>query len=295
MITQHSSKSIWFFVIPGLALMLFLLAWPIGQGLLTSLSDTASHAGSAERVFVGLKNFEALLAKPAFWNSLKLAVSFTSVTTLLELMIGLIVALYLYFHKPVYRILEVLLILPMFVLPVVSGLTFRYIFDANNGPFSEIFDRLGWEPISLLADPFWAFWAIVIQDVWRMWPFVFLIIYGGLKAQSKVGQEAAKIDGASTFQIIYHVILPALRPTLVVACGLKITESLKAFTEIYVMTGGGPGDSTTLLSIFVVRQAFHFFQIGEASASSILLLCLGAGLAFSVTKYQNRSKSIGDL
>jgi multiple sugar transport system permease protein len=290
MISGHTRKSIWFFVTPGLLLMTFLLAWPIAQGVMAAFREGSSQVGSSDG-FVGLKNFEALLTNPAFWSSLKLAVSFTAVTTVIEMSIGLGVALFLYFQKPMYRLVEVLLILPMFVLPVVSGLTFRYIFDPGNGPFSEWFDKLGWEPISLLGDPFWAFWAIVFQDVWRMWPFVFLIIYGGLKAQSKVGQEAAKIDGASTSQIIYHVILPALKPTLIVACGLKITESLKAFTEIYVMTGGGPGDSTTLLSIFVVKQAFHFFHVGEASASSIILLLLGAGLAFSVTKYQNRPKS----
>jgi multiple sugar transport system permease protein len=218
-----------------------------------------------------------------------LAAFFTLTTTIIEILIAGSVALFLYFQKPIPRVIEVLLILPMFVLPVVSGLTFRYIYDPNDGPLSSIFNALGYEPMSPLADSFWAFWAIVLQDIWRMWPFLFLIIYAGLKALPKSAQEAAKMDGASTREIIRYVILPALRPTLAIAIGLKVMESLKVFTEVYVMTGGGPGDSTSLLSLFVVKQAFHFFQVGPASAASIVLLVLGMSLAWGVTHLQNKA------
>jgi multiple sugar transport system permease protein len=149
------------------------------------------------------------------------------------------------------------------------------------------------DPIAPLSDSFWAFWAIILQDIWRMWPFVFLIIYAGLKSLPKSSQEAARIDGAGTKDIIFHILLPALKPTILVAIGLKVTESLKVFTEVYVMTGGGPGDSTSLLSIYVVKQAFHFFRIGPASAASVILLLLGIGLAIGITKLQNRSSLKG--
>jgi multiple sugar transport system permease protein len=285
-----SNRSLAVFILPGAFLVLLLLGWPIFQSVVSSLSEQP-HSASDSTQFVGLMHFKTLLSQSAFWNSLWLAVSFTVSTTLIELTIATLVALFLYFQKPVGRVVEVLLILPMFVLPVVSGLTFRYIYDPNDGPLSVVFQLFDYEPISPLADSFWSFWAIVLQDVWRMWPFLFLVIYAGLKALPKSAQEAARIDGAATKALIWHIVLPALRPTLAIAIGLKIMESLKVFTEVYVMTGGGPGDSTSLISLFVVKQAFHFFQIGPASAASVVLLVLGMSLAWTITKMQTQPKT----
>jgi multiple sugar transport system permease protein len=280
------------FVIPGLGLLFLLVFLPILQSIYASFTQEAQiPTNSAE--FVGLAHYLWLFSQDSFWTSLKLAAVFTLVSTFFEILIALGVSLYLYFLKPIPRIFEILLILPMFVLPVVSGLTFRYIYDPNSGPLSYLFERLSMDPIAPLSDSFWAFWAIILQDIWRMWPFVFLIIYAGLKSLPKSSQEAARIDGAGTKDIIFHILLPALKPTILVAIGLKVTESLKVFTEVYVMTGGGPGDSTSLLSIYVVKQAFHFFRIGPASAASVILLLLGISLAIGITKLQNRSSLKG--
>ena len=294
--TLRSQRSIIAFVIPGCVLLTLLIAWPIvqsGISALTISSNQHDNTLDSSRIFAGLSHFKTLVSQVAFWNSLALAALFTVSTTILEILIAVSVALFLYFQKNLPRIVEVLLILPMFVLPVVSGLTFRYIYDPNDGPLSFLFEALGWEPLAPLSDAVWAFWAVVLQDIWRMWPFLFLIVYAGLKALPKSSQEAARMDGANTRILITHVILPALRPTLAIAIGLKVMESLKVFTEVYVMTGGGPGDSTTLLSLFVVKQAFHFFQVGPASAASILLLALGMSLAWGITRMQNRAAALG--
>ncbi|MBM3381331.1 MAG: sugar ABC transporter permease [Betaproteobacteria bacterium] len=293
MFSPRSQRSLVAFVLPGCALLTLLIAWPVLQSAFSSLTNSVGAGADAQAHFAGLEHFKALISQASFWNSLSLAALFTITTTIIELLIAAAVALFLYLQKPLPRVVEVLLILPMFVLPVVSGLTFRYIYDPNDGPLSAIFNALGYEPMSPLADSFWAFWAIVLQDIWRMWPFLFLIIYAGLKALPKSAQEAAKMDGANTREVIRYVILPALRPTLAIAMGLKVMESLKVFTEVYVMTGGGPGDSTSLLSLFVVKQAFHFFQVGPASAASIVLLVLGMSLAWGVTRLQNRAALAG--
>ncbi|MEN9809725.1 MAG: hypothetical protein RLZZ488_1292 [Pseudomonadota bacterium] len=292
MLSAKSQRSLLVFLFPGCALLTLLIGWPVLESAVSSLSVSANTAGQSD-TFAGIAHYKTLLSQSSFWNALWLAALFTITTTSLELVIGLAVALFLYFQRSLPRVVEILLILPMFILPVVSGLTFRYIYDPNDGPLSFIFDRLGYEPAAPLADSFWAFWSIVVQDIWRMWPFLFLIIYAGLKALPRSAQEAARMDGATTAQIIRYVLLPALRPTLGIAAGLKIMESLKVFTEVYVMTGGGPGESTSLLSLFVVKQAFHFFQVGPASAASILLLALGMSLAWTVTRMQNRPTVAG--
>lgn len=280
-------RSLIVFLFPGCALLCLLIGWPILQSAVSSLT-IAPQLNPQSVQFSGFHHYKTLLTQSSFWNSLWLAALFTVVTTSLELLIALAISLFLYFQKTLPRLVEILLILPMFILPVVSGLTFRYIYDPNDGPLAFIFEALGIEPAAPLADPVWAFWSVVLQDIWRMWPFLFLIIYAGLKALPRSAQEAARMDGASTKQIITYVLMPALRPTLGIAVGMKVMESLKVFTEVYVMTGGGPGDSTSLLSLFVVKQAFHFFQVGPASAASILLLAMGMTLAWTVTRYQNR-------
>lgn len=288
MFRTMSHRSVLLFVLPGCTLLLLLLGWPIVQSAVSSVTGSQTPLDAQSASF-GFMHYKTLLSQSSFWNALGLAVSFTASTTAIELCIATLVALFLYFRRPIHRALEVLLILPMFVLPVVSGLTFRYIYDPNDGPLSVVFQWLGFEPISPLADSFWAFWAIVLQDVWRMWPFLFLVVYAGLKALPKSAQEAARLDGATHRTLIRHIILPALKPTLAIAVGLKVMESLKVFTEVYVMTGGGPGDSTSLISLFVVQQAFHFFQIGPASAASMVLLALGMMLAWTVTKRQTQA------
>ncbi|MEN9824307.1 MAG: hypothetical protein RI953_52 [Pseudomonadota bacterium] len=292
MMSNKLQGSLVVFLFPGCALLTLLIGWPVLQSAFSSLTLLPSGP-AGEQMFAGATHYKNLLSQNSFWSSIWLAVLFTVVTTALELCIGLVVSLFLYFQKTLPRLVEILLILPMFILPVVSGLTFRYIYDPNDGPLSFVFDAMGIEPAAPLADPFWAFWSIVLQDIWRMWPFLFLIVYAGLKALPRSAQEAARMDGASTWQIIKFILLPALRPTLGIAVGLKIMESLKVFTEVYVMTGGGPGDSTSLLSLFVVKQAFHFFQTGPASAASILLLAFGMALAWSITRLQNRTAPAG--
>jgi multiple sugar transport system permease protein len=285
--TKNQNLTLIFFLLPGFVLLVLLAAWPVMQSIWSSFAVTHVHPTDAQ--YAGLAHYQTLLSQKAFWNSLWLAFKFTSVTTLIELWIALTVALFLYFQKSLPRIIEILLILPMFILPVVSGLAFRYIYDPNDGPLSYLFDAWGMEPKAPLADPSWAFWSIVLQDIWRMWPFLFLILYAGLKALPHSTQDAARIDGANTRQVIAYILLPALKPTIGIACGLKIMESLKVFTEVYVMTGGGPGDSTSILSLYIVKQAFHFFQVGPASAASVLLLILGITLAWTITRLQSRS------
>jgi len=121
-----------------------------------------------------------------------------------------------------------------------------------------------------------------------MWPFVFLVIYAGFKSLPREPIEAVTLDGASRWQAFRYVILPMLMPTLFVAVLLKVIESLKAFTEIYVMTGGGPGEATSLLSMYVVKQAFTFFKVGYGAAVSAVLLCVGVTLAVCVGLAQRR-------
>jgi multiple sugar transport system permease protein len=215
---------------------------------------------------------------------------FTAVTTTVEIALALTVAVYLDQVCELPRPLETALLLPMFVIPVVAGLLFRYLLDPGEGLIGAVFGWFGAAAPGLLGDPDRALAAVMLMDVWRMWPFVFVILYAGIKSLPREPIEAVRLDGATTWQAVRFVILPMLRSTLVVAVVLKVIESLKAFTEIYVMTGGGPGDATSLLPLFVVKQAFEFFRLGYGAAASTVIFLLGVGAATLLLWLQNRRK-----
>lgn len=282
----QSSWSAWTFALPTLAIFGCLVIYPAAEGLLLSVMDVsvaefASGQSTAVGRYVGWLNYSALFANRDFMQSLQVMLGFTVVTTVLELGFGLLVALaFEYLFRPP-RLIRTLLLVPMFVIPLVSGLTFRYVFDPLDGAAAEIMRAFNREAPDLLGTPAGAFFLIVWQDFWRMWPFVFLILMAGLKTIPRDLLEAYAIDGGSGFKAIFHVVLPLLGPSLLMAGGLKVIESLKAFTEIYTMTGGGPGQSTTTLSLFIVREGFEAFHVSSAAAAGTLLL--GAGLVLGVT------------
>ncbi len=281
------------YLFPGVVLFLILFGVPLGLNVWQSFTAHTPHFLKSGE-WVGLANYHQLFQDPSFLESCLNLLLFTLFTSFLELGIALGVSWYLNeFLKP-SRWVETLLILPMFVIPVVSGLTFRYLMDPSDGPFAHLALKWGLPFPSFLDHPASAFLLIVIQDVWRMWPFVFLIVHAGYLGVPKGQQEAAKLEGASRSQRFWHVTLPYLIPSLVMALVLKAIESLKAFTEVYVLTGGGPGDSTQLMSLYVVKQALVFLNLPMASAASTVLFLAGAvvALGFVVVKKRQRASSL---
>ena len=289
-----SRQNVLAFLAPSVIVLLVLLFIPCLYTLYLCFFEQNAATGS-QQVFIGLENFRMLLLDQEFLYSLFLLFAFITISTGLELAMGLGVALYLDHFLPKAKKIQALLLLPMFVIPVVSGLGFRYIFDPENGVLGSLFFRFGLEAPDILGDPFGAFALVIAQDVWRMWPFMFIIIFAGLQIVSKEQIEAIKLDGANFFAQCRFVILPALKPTLVVAVLLKVIESFKAFTEIFVMTGGGPGNATTILPLFIVKQITDFREFSYGSAASFVLLSLSLIFIAVFSRLQSQSNSTKEL
>lgn len=277
------------FVGPALLLLGGLLILPLLFSVALSFYDTSilSLIDGTDR-FVGLHNYGQLLQDGDFWSAVLRLTLFAGVTTGLELILALTVAFYLDQVWAPPKFVEALLLLPMLVIPVVSGLLFRYLFDPGEGLWGALFGLIGWEAPALLGHPLLAFVVIVLQDVWRMWPFMFMIVYAGLKSLPHEPMEAARLDGCTHLQVFRFVIAPMLLPTVTVAVVLKLVESLRAFTEIYVMTGGGPGRSTELLSMYVVKVAFDYFQLGAGAAAGVVVFAFGMLIAGALLTAQAR-------
>lgn len=267
------------FLSPALLILGGVLLFPLIYSLILSFQEWNMASGDPAK-FVFLDNYIKIFQSAQFWNSVKLQVMFVGITVTIELIIGLGVALFLNKDFFADNIVRALLLLPAFILPVVSGLAFRFMYNPQYGAINWFIRLFGLDPIPFLSRPGLAFIAIIIQDIWRMWPFMFMILYAGVSTLPKAPFEAAKISGAGRWQTFRYVTLPLLRPSIITAVILRVLNALKAFSEIYVMTNGGPGNATTLMSIFIYKNAFDFYDMGYSAAVSYLLVAVA--LFFSI-------------
>lgn len=269
------------FLLPALLIVFAVLIFPIIFSFVVSLFDWPLSAGGGARTFVGGDNYVALVQDAEFWNSLRLQVGFIFIAIPLELILGLAAALLLNREFSGGRVVRSLILLPVFFLPVVSGMTWRFMLQPRYGALNNFLLALGAPEITWLGDPTFAYAAVLAQDVWRMWPFVFMLLYAGLAGIPADVLEAAEIDGAGFWKRLFRVILPLLYPTMLTAVLLRIIDALRIFSEVYVMTEGGPGMATTMFSLYTHRQAFGYMKVGMSSAMAIFLLFIS--IAFAVT------------
>ena len=178
-------------------------------------------------------------------------------------------------------------VLPMMIAPICVGLIWRYLFDANFGPIHLWSGALGFAPRAWLAEPELAFLAIVITDIWQWTPFVLIMVLAALQGIDASVIEAARIDGANAWQQIVRVKLPVIQPILVVTLLMRMIDGFRGLEVVYVMTLGGPGQSTELFSLHIYKAAFISQKLGYSAALSILLLCIVAVLALAVLLIAN--------
>lgn len=240
--------------------------------------------------FVGLQMFEALLHDPAVLCSLVTTLEFAAIVVSCEMALGISLALLL--ERPVRGMatFRTFFILPMMVAPIVVGLTWRYLFDSQYGMINQLLHLFGVPAQAWLADPQLAFIAVVIADIWQWTPFVFIMIMAGLQNIDGSVMEAARIDGATPLQAILKVKLPMLMPIIVVTLLMRVIDAFRVLEVIYMMTFGGPADSTEILSLHIYKVAFVSQKLGYASSVSVLLLLVVLVLSLCALMISNPLK-----
>ena len=240
--------------------------------------------------FVSLQMFEALLHDPAVLRSLVTTLEFAAIVVSCEMALGISLALLL--ERPVRGMatFRTFFILPMMVAPIVVGLTWRYLFDSQYGMINQLLHLFGVPAQAWLADPQLAFIAVVIADIWQWTPFVFIMIMAGLQNIDGSVMEAARIDGATPLQAILKVKLPMLMPIIVVTLLMRVIDAFRVLEVIYMMTFGGPADSTEILSLHIYKVAFVSQKLGYASSVSVLLLLVVLVLSLCALMISNPLK-----
>jgi multiple sugar transport system permease protein len=213
-----------------------------------------------------------VLHDQTFWSAIRVTAKFVAIAVTAETLLGLLLALLVVREVPGTRFIRLSLILPMTVAPVVVGVIWRLMYASGTGLVNPMFAHLGLDAPDVLAHPGTAFYGLVLVDIWEWTPLLFLIILAGLQSLPQDPIEAAAIDGAGPLRTFFDHTLPLLSPVLFVGVILRLIDAIGTFDQIFVLTRGGPGTATQLISIYGYNTAFNFTQYGQAAAMLISLL-----------------------
>ena len=255
---------------------IFLL-WPIAY--LFYLSFTTGSFTSSGAYWVGLKNYLRLLLSPDFWQIIGNTAYFTIATVIPSLIIPLGLAALLDRTFALRGLLRSAYFLPSITSLVAAGLGFRWLFQTE-GPVNALLSLIGISPIPWLGSVTWAMPVLILLSIWKQLGFNMVVFLAGLQAIPPSRYEAAELDGADAWQQFWHITLPGLRPTLVFATITTANFTLRSFEQVYVITGGGPLNSTNLLVYYIYEQAFAQFDFGYAAAAATVLLAVALLLVY---------------
>ena len=271
----------WLLVTPALIVIFCILVYPLAYSFWMSF-----HAYNiiTEPRFVGLRNYERIIADDRFWHSVRVSFSFALPTFLLELVMGFGLALLINRDIRGKGIIRSILLMPLMLTPVVVGLNWRVMFNYDFGIINWALGLLGVARVNWVNDATLALPALVVLEMWRATPFEMMVFSAGLAALPDEPFEAAEIDGASSWQKLTYLTIPMLKPLFLVVSLFRSYELLRVFDIVYTLTGGGPGRATETLSFHVFNRLFEGWQVGYASALSYMLFLLSLVVVLLIVK-----------
>lgn len=278
------------FIAPALLVYLIYILYPIFGTLRYSFYD---WKGGADKTFIGLNNYAKLFSDPVFWgalgNNLKVVLS----SVLVQIPLGLIMALILFAPIRGMRLFQTVYFMPFLMSTVAIGLLWVFMYDPLNGSVNRLLGLFGIEYVAWLSEEKTAMAAVLTVIVWQFAPFYMILFKAAMVGISEDFYEAASIDGAGAWTKFWHITFPMLVPSIVTSSILAIVGSLKAFDIFFIMTGGGPNNKTELMGTYMYKQAFIHFNMGYASAVAFMMFLI-AFIVAGIIQYMeyNRKKKV---
>ncbi len=271
----------WLLIAPTAIFAAAMTVLPLGFCLLASFREFPLGQAPA---FVGSQNYGNLVHDANFLGSLGTTLIFTIAATGLEFLLGLALALLLRQEFSFQGIIRSSLIIPMVIAPVVVGIIWRLLYNADVGLFSYAVQALTGNGLSVLSSTTLALPALILVDVWEWTPFMFLLLLAGIQSLPQEPFEAARVDGASAWNIFLHLTMPMLRPVIVVALLIRALDAFTVFDQVFVLTQGGPGTATEVATLMIYKTAFRFSQFGYAASMAMALLVLVMFFSAALTR-----------
>lgn len=266
---------------PSLIVLALVIAIPLGYSLVLSFQSYSPVLPNATGQWIGLANYARMFTDVQFGHAILVTVGFAALAVTLETLIGMALGSFLATLNRSRRLVTSILLVPMIATPLVVGLMFGFAFNSEFGYLSPVLEALHIAPAGgVLTNPTGAFFALVATDVWEWVPFIALMVMAGLSAIPDGPVEAARIDGANQWQLHWRVKFPMIRGVLGVAILFRATEAIREFDKVFVLTGGGPGSSTTVSDLYQYRVSFTNWDLSYGAtlgiASFVVILILSA-------------------
>jgi multiple sugar transport system permease protein len=256
-------------ITPAALLLTLFQVVPIAIGANASFRDWALY--NPKKTWVGLAHYEAVLSDPEFlWVVLPNTFIFMIVSVAGALVLGLALALLLNRPFAGQKIVQTVLLVPLMVAPVIAAIMLRWMFNDQFGIVNAVLEGLGLEGQPWLVERWTAFGVILMTDIWLWTPWYTLLLLAGLQSLPREPFEAAAIDGTSTWRVFTHLTLPMLRSVIVVCVVIRAIDAFRTFDIVWTLTGGGPGRSTELFSLYAYVLAFLTLDFGRGSAAAII-------------------------
>jgi multiple sugar transport system permease protein len=273
---------------PSVLIIILIILFPISFAIVSSFFDYTLINKSFNN-FIGIENYLSAVKNERLFNSIVVTFFFVILVVFFEFVLGFFIALLLNTIEKFKSIYYFILLLPLLINPIVVGLIWRMFLHPQLGILNYLLSLLGIEPVNWLGDPQMAFVTIIFVDIWHQVSFMIILLLAGLSAIPKEPYEAARSDGANIIDCFLHITLPYMRPVIIVTILIRLIFAIKTYDLIYIMTKGGPGDATDLISYYIYRSAFISLNLGEAAAMSSILLTIIILLTLPLFKYMNRS------
>jgi multiple sugar transport system permease protein len=275
------------FIAPALALLLFLSIFPLLWALVLAFTDYSATSARPYQ-WIGIHNFTSILGDAAVHKRALTTLIFVVGAVALETVLGFGIAYLISRRIRGQGVLTTLFLVPMMLAPIVVGLFWRFMLDSQFGVVNSMLNSLGLGSVLWLSKPNLAMLALVVVDAWQWTPFIMLIALAGLTAVPKYLYEAAEIDRASEWFRFTRITLPLVWPLLLIGILFRAIDAFRMFDLVFILTGGGPGDSTETLSYSVYKVAFLGFDTGRASAYGLMMVVVVMILAQLLIRYLNR-------
>lgn len=276
------------YMAPTMVWLLFFIIYPLIFALVMAFKRFKLKRGSTiwDMPWVGFDNFITAFSDPYFLLALQKTFFLLFVVVSIEFVLGMIIAHLLNKEKVRFDYLWMVLILSPMMLPLIaSGNLWRMLFDVRWGAVNAGLMFFGVKPIDFLGNPKWSMFAVIVVDIWQWTPFVVITLLAGMRSVPDEPIEAALVDGASRWQMFWHVTLPLMRSQILIVLLIRGMDVFKTFDIVYALTFGGPGQSTTVATFYIYRQAFTQFKLGYGAALSWIVFVIVYLISFLVLKF----------
>ncbi|MFA6507513.1 MAG: sugar ABC transporter permease [Treponemataceae bacterium] len=280
-------------LVPTACIILLGIVFPLLYSLGLSLTNATLLNFLDDPGFIGIENFFTVIGDSQFANAFMKSVTFSLLSTGLEVIFGFMLALFVYSSIMNGRFFLIpCLLAPLMLTPAVVALMWKVMLDYQFGVLNYITESLGLGAHAWLGTNVLAFASIVAADVWQQVPFVFLIILAGLESMPMQPFEAARVDGANSWQTLRYLTIPFLRGPIFVAFLFRLIDSFKIFDKVSVLTGGGPGAATETLNLYMFRIGFQTFDFGKAAAIGQIIIFVIMALTWFVFRVMDSENAV---